>query len=430
MFATNTITTALPSWALIFIILGSILAFTATSVGLFYHLGFRRRLHYRAIFSSWTLVPIPAPSSRPTSTPTFGLESLDLVESLQSPAAAYSSPIVRKDFNLVRGARLPRTLSSYSDTPILPLQAIYTPELPGLDEPAPAKRIFHREATPPASIGLDTPPPTPVIEAPKWVEDFLRHRTEASNEFAPSSSDSTASSSCSYPSSDSSSSLTSILDAFPGPPTSVEKAQIANPIEDILPTPPPSPLVPTTDFFQPVAASKMLVPDTTSLQSTSSSGSMSTSSSDILLLGRLFGSSVSSSSSISDMVSFEKPECPALQVFTASKSPNITSPLLSASTSFYVSVGHAAEDDCLTSTSEDDLLLFGRLFTSSFPSSSTIHEMVPFEKPECPPLQVFTAHKALNIIPPPMSASISFCVSTEHVTEHNYLAPPASQLWS
>ncbi|KZV61631.1 hypothetical protein PENSPDRAFT_759306 [Peniophora sp. CONT] len=275
------------------------------------------------------------------------LKPLLLGSSLSQPMNARLRPTVNKEFTLVRGARLSRSLSSYSSSgvPVLPPLAIYTP---GLHTPAPARRFSDCMATPPASTGLDTPPPTPIIAPPVRVEDLIRQRAEASREYALPSSDSTASSLFSYSSSSSGSSLTDLLGLFPTPPTSGREVKLTRPVENLYPTPPPSPLVPVVEFHMPTMSNDIIMPTPTPLQPTALSHSISPSNSDILLLDRLFASGHPSSPHIPEMASFKKPECPPLQVFTAYKAPIAKFSPMPAYTSFCASFEDDAENGYLT----------------------------------------------------------------------------------
>ncbi|KZV62059.1 hypothetical protein PENSPDRAFT_692846 [Peniophora sp. CONT] len=335
---------ALPSWVLDIVIAIFVFVFLMTSVVLGSRALSRRRLRSQA-----GTVPLPSPVNfiatswrRRSSAPK--LKPLLLGSSLSQPTGAVLRPNINKEFTLVRGARLSRTLSSSSGAPILPPLAIYSP---GLHTPAPARRISVRMVTPPVSTGLDTPPPTPIIPPPVRVEDLIRQRAEASSEYALPPSDSTTSSlfSCS---SSSSCSLTSLLDLFPTPPTSGE-VKPTRPVENLYPTPPPSPsLVPVVEFPMPTKSDFTVTPTPTPLQPTALSHLISPSNSDMRILDRLFTSSRLSSPPIPEMTPFTKPECPPLHVFTAYKAPIVTFSPMQASNSFYASIEDAAENGYLT----------------------------------------------------------------------------------
>ncbi|KZV74647.1 hypothetical protein PENSPDRAFT_681826 [Peniophora sp. CONT] len=307
----------------------------------------RSRTRSRKTLPFWTMDPISATFAQRS--PPSKLKPLLLGSSLSLPTSAHVRPIYKQEPTLVRGARMSRPSSFFSDAPVQPLLPIYTSRL-HTPAPAPARPVSVRTPAPPASIGLDTPPPTPVIDLPPpppTVEDLLRRRAEASNQFALPSWDSASSL---YSDTSSAYSLTSILDAFPLPPASDKEVTVARPAEDLYPTPPPSPLVPIIEFATPMPPNVLPTPPAAAplRPIICSSRSMDANYFDALVLDGLFASSHPSSSSLLDMEIFQEPECPPRQLFTAYKAPQVIVSPIPASTSFRASVECAAAGGYLT----------------------------------------------------------------------------------
>lgn len=157
------------------------------------------------------------------------------------------------------------------------------------------------------------------------------------------------------------------------------------------------------------------------------------------------------------MTGFERPECPPLKAFTACTVLTVISPLMVTSTSFCAAVDYTAEElyptppaspleittefvasgaeedavllsstisSCSMSPSDSDALVLGRLFATSCSSESysSMYSMTGFEKPECPPLQAFTACTSPigTVLSPPIPTFTSFYASVEYAAESAY----------
>ncbi|KZV74615.1 hypothetical protein PENSPDRAFT_732171 [Peniophora sp. CONT] len=298
----------------------------------------RSRIHSRKALPFWTMDPISAASAQRS--PPSKLKPLLLGSSLSLPTGAHLRPTYKQESALVRGARLSRHSAFFSDAHVQPLLPIYTSRLHA-PAPAPARTLAVRTIAPPASIGLDTPPPTPIIDVPPpTVEDLIRKRAEASNQFALLSSDSASSL---YSDTSSAYSLTSILDAFPLPPASDKEITVASSAEALYPTPPPSPLVSAIEFVAAMTPGVLSTPPATApLQPTFFSRLTNANDFDSLALDELFATSRPSSPSLLDMEIFQEPECPPRQLFTAYKATQVIVSPIPASTSFRASVECAA----------------------------------------------------------------------------------------
>lgn len=146
-----------------------------------------------------------------------------------------------------------------------------------------------------------------------------------------------------------SSSLSSLLDLFPSPPTFKDEVRRAFPVEESYPTPPPSPLVLATEFAVSKTPSVTFMPATAPIKSTPAPRPvMSTSESDALALDRLFAPGRPTLPYKSDMAISEEPDCPSPTVFAAYKAPITKHSPIPASASFHATIEYAATGGYLT----------------------------------------------------------------------------------
>ncbi|VDB89810.1 unnamed protein product [Peniophora sp. CBMAI 1063] len=294
-----------------------------------------RAMSRRKANASWTAGPAPTLSTRPQSVSQF--KPFLLRADLALPPNAQLRRSAEKEFTVVRGKRMSRPISFSFEEPVQPPLPVYTSAPPSL---APKLHISLPKAAPAAEIGLDTPPPTPIV-AEQPVDDICKHE-EASSPYSMPSQDSVSSLFR-----DSSVSFSSLLDAFPSPPTTTNTAKPTRVFEDIYPTPPTTPLIPIFEFTELPASNASTALGHAPPAPISPSRPMRASDSDILILDRLFIQSHPSSPSM-ETIAFEEPQCPPHQTFAAYKAPLFTVTPIPASASFRATVEFASAGGYLT----------------------------------------------------------------------------------